>query len=433
MGSLEQWINKKAKEQEISFQPEYWSEFESYRRQKDNRRRRFAVILFFIIVAGSTFLYTLWPHSYDEEASPMQVREIFSPLKENQPALNKNTVKAEKTEGGGYAIQKTSSGISTLPAKQTFARKKVISQTKTSANSSFHIDFKTPEISAFIPKGGFIENTFSSSELLIGQKGVKNREFLSKLPALPLLVKAKKSEQTTQIPAKTEEDLLSIEPAIIQCCSAGSGLWLQLKNSIVNSQIPSNVPLTGVSLLLEKQMAVSTRWSWAASLGLGVTEGQFGIQLDHPQVSYSFQKREVGFRTIPRLLYTANARLNARYHKNKWSIEAGLILDRVFAVRGEIQSYGDVDQGANSFEGSQWLPKEGFHEWAPGLTFGLNYKLTKTWAFGVTFDTYPNGRLNSNHQSYYNNQTNAYEHHSETSWTDRQSNLQFSIVLSYRL
>lgn len=434
MGSLEQWIDKKASEQDIAFQPEYWSEFESFRQQKDRRRRRrLAVLLFFTILVGLAMLYIAMPDRPEEKSNQNQVWEIYAPLNKAKPGLKREIVKADDAMGGPV-YQKTTSAIEESSEEEPFTNKNAVSRQKASTIIPYGIQPKRTVVSDNLEYGerALVEQ-HSKADGLSSSQVLSRRNFVSTLPAVSSIVGVTSADKAKPLQTNKASSINTIVPAVARCCSPGTGLWFHLNSSVINSQISDDRPLVGLNFAVERRLALSPKWSWSASLGLGVTEGQFGIQLDHPKISYSFVKREAGFRSIPQQFYTASTKLHSRYQLGKWSIGAGLFLDRVLAVRGQIESYGEIDPDVNSIIGTQWLSKDGFREWAPGLTFDLNYRLKKTWALGVSLDAYPNGRLNDDHLSYFNHQTDSYEQHAESSWANRQSNIQFSIILSYRI
>jgi len=434
MGSLEQWIDKKASEQDIAFQPEYWSEFESFRRQKDRRRRRMlAAILFFTILVGFIMLYLAMPDRPEGKSDQNQVWKIYAPLNKAKLEMDKDIVNADDPIEG-LLYKKTSSAIAESSEEEKLISNKAFSRREASTIIPYGIQARRTVVSDNLnqEERALIEQ-HSKADGLSSSQVLSRRNFVSTLPTASSIPGVTSAEKAKPLQANKASSINTIEPAVVQCCSPGSGLWFHLNSSVINSQISNDRPLVGLNFAVERRLALSPKWSWSASLGLGVTEGQFGIQLDHPKISYSFVKREAGFRSIPQQFYTANTKLHAQYQVGKWSIGAGLFLDRVLAVRGQIESYGETDPDVNSITGSQWLSKDGFREWAPGLNFNLNYRLKKTWALGVSLDAYPNGRLNGDHLSYFDHQTDSYEQHAESSWANRQSNIQFSVVLSYRI
>lgn len=466
MGPFEKWIQQKSGEQNLQYSPENWDQFQAFARHQRRRKRR---VIFLFLLLGLLLLGTAGYWSYlnnqddsapvefaesrtgkgvpsEKQITPDQLQDTPAERKGNSSepqnkhsefsALNpkeNELVQVSQNKTNPDLEQKPASTAQTAPAKAnespTNPGQRQVRQTPNPTEKSL-----TSERTHDIDSDPFAETDAqkNSKKELTTARSIEKQPFLSQLPLSPL---SPLSYAPTRLLFSRDSgsNLDMIESTPVDCCPTQAGIRLTATGIVANSQFNSPGFFSGGLIALEYAHPIHPRWTINSGLGMALMQGDFGIQKDHSIIDNGFVKRVTGYQTQPTHAYALSATVSLAYHLSKWQLESGLSLHHLLGVRGKISNYGSSPPPADTPQGTQWLTRDGFTAWSPGLLLATHYQLTPKWQLGLRAEWKPLGWLQDDHRGYYDHATESYSTHPNSVWGRSQDNLQFALNIKYKL
>lgn len=466
MAPFEKWIQQKSGEQNLQYSPENWDQFQAFARHQRRRKRR---VIFLFLLLGLLLLGTAgyWMYlSTQDDSTPTEFvenrtekdvpseKELTSYQMEDTPAerrghssepQNKHreftTVSANEDETSQVTKSKERPGLEQQPASTS---QKAPTKTNESPTNPGQREVRqTPnptqkslvsERTAETGSDPFAEADAqkNSKKELTASLSKQKHPFLSQLPLSPLSPLSYDLSRLL-LSRDSGSNLDMIESTSVDCCPTQAGLRLTATGIVANSQFNSPGFFSGGQIALEYAHPIHPRWTVNSGLGMALMQGDFGIQKDHSIIENGFVKRVTGYQTLPTHAYALAATVSLEYHLSNWQLETGLSLHHLLGVRGKIENYGSSPPPTDAPQGTQWLTRDGFTRWSPGLLLATHYQLTPKWQVGLRAEWKPLGWLQDDHRGYYDHATESYTTHPNSVWGHSPDNLQFAVNIKYKL
>lgn len=446
MQQFDKWFSQKADEQEVIYSPEYWEAFTQYR-SLHNRKRRMVIywvsgIVSLLLISFIALLF--YQSSEKEEATPkiatLQSLDHYDQVADELPSNGAvgSTAQEELSESSGPIKMDIEipnpSQLEDIPAP-TSKQSLPIGSEKSPADAFKNNDQLSEQFQSDIQ---LVSDWHVNSK--ISQPEVMEVLLLErKLPQNPLSAIGFGALLTLS-DLQLHERTYNFYPGNIGRDPTPTTSLNLVGNAFFKPAASGDENLfTGGSIGLERQWIINRKWEINAALGMGTKSGNYGIQFDHPVITYDFQKQISGYQSLPENTFYSEGQFSIGRIQGPWTFFTAVSLYHLLGVWGDLINYRELTESNPDnpefnyeVETSGWLDKAGFNSWPVAIHMGVNCRINDNWSIGLMPSYLVNGFINENHRSVYDAEMGGYIKGENGSWNE-ENYFQLAFQVKYHL
>ena len=155
----------------------------------------------------------------------------------------------------------------------------------------------------------------------------------------------------------------------------------------------------GMKFGLSYGFPLDQRFSLIYALNYQQRGGTFYFFKESSKVAYRFAKTEERFKLLPEKLHYLEASTILAWEEQQHSLEAGLGLNYLLGIRGQLLQFSGADNFESStVAGSGWIVEDGFKKWHLTAILGYSWRFSSKVGVGMRFHYVPGTILDKNYE-----------------------------------
>ena len=458
MNPFDKWFKEKAKQQHVEYRPEYWSGFATYRKKREKIFYwKWAGIILLLLSLPAIGLITAFNSSQQNENPEMaftsEKEAVSDVLKKEVNNYGKNEShpivvnESHMPKSEAESVKINDKNLRHYSAKNTTGTKEqmeteslnALAAEKNARTIHGSVSDKSDEAGVSYPLISSTDRQGKSFPELESGKTLKDVTLPSlhaESPVSLLTGNIDLLEAVNLSPADGRVKdhpfpSLPIEKTFIQTRFSLGGQVLIHPFATANEHLFLGGRLGG-------QLSIEFERKWYINTGLGLLwrRGNYGVQLDHPQWVFEFERKGYGYQTRPGSAVYAGPHFHLGIIRGPWTFYGGSSIHFLLAVRGELIRYtpnpSNLASGVIEEKLKQgWTGREGFQNIVPSLDLGFERMLTHEWSMGMSLEYMPGGWIDTHHQPLPESLYSTHLPEEKNPWELRENKYQLTVFLKY--